>query len=334
MSEPKNSNAPYIVVVGGGTGAPIVLQGLKGLTPNITALVNMSDSGGSTGELRDEFGVLPPGDIRQCLVALSDYPEWKDIANYRFPGDGPLSGHALGNLILSALELKYKGDFAEAIEKAKELFHVTGRVVPITLDKHTLVMHDGDTKVVGEDKIDRHTIASSKPRISHTPHANINPEAARSIKKADIIVVAPGNPYNSLIPALAVEGAPEAIASSKAKKIMLANLVTKPGQTDGWHVVDYVKTLESYIGDGLFNYVIYNDKPPSSDLVKRYAADGEFPVGIEKERFSEIEAQSIGASLVAGEMGVQNPNDKKIKRTLIRHDPHEVARQIMRIYYS
>ena len=228
------SDHPNIAMIGGGTGSFTLLQELKHLTPNISALVNMSDDGGSTGRLRDELGVLPPGDVRQCLVALSDAPEVRDLFGFRFgEGAGEFRGHSLGNIILAGLELQY-GDFAKATKVASRILGITGQVIPVTLDNHTLAMQDGDETVEGEYVIGHRKIDARDAHVYHQPAAFMNPEAEEAMQAANLLVIAPGNLYGSLLPALAVTGMKEAFADSPAKKVMITSLVTKPGQTDGW----------------------------------------------------------------------------------------------------
>jgi uncharacterized cofD-like protein len=319
--------APHIAVIGGGTGSFTLLQELKHFTPNVSALVNMSDDGGSTGRLRDELGVLPPGDVRQCLVALSDAPEIRDLFNFRF-GEGGLAGHSLGNVILSGLELQH-GDFVKAIKVADSIFRITGKVIPITTDKHTLMMKDGDETIRGEYRIGHREIRSEDAVVYLEPAADLHPEAEEAILTADLVAIAPGNLYGSLLPALSVRGIAETLQETPAPKVAVANLVTKPGQTDGWHVVDYVKTFEKYIGK--LDTVLYNDRLPDRDLLDKYAAEDEYPVGIEPGRFTEIEARAIGSDLLADSVFAPDTNDREIRRTLIRHDARKVGRLLMQI---
>lgn len=325
-------NAPEIAVIGGGTGSFTLLQELKEFTPNITAVVNMSDDGGGSGMLRDELGVLPPGDIRQCLVALSDLPEVRDLFGYRFNA-GSLTNQSLGNIILSGLELQYDS-LEKAIEVASTILQIKGRVIPVTTQKHTLVMRDGNDVIRGENIIGKRAIKQPGAYVELDPPSAINPRAAEAILGADIVVIAPGNLHGSLLPALAVNGMAEAFQATSAKKVAIANLVTKPGQTDGWHVADYFRTFESYVGQGQIDKVIYNNVAPSEDLLKKYAEDGEFPVGIAPERLREVGAKAIGAALVAQEIFAQDKNDTILRRTLIRHDAIQVGRQLMRIFYE
>lgn len=324
---------PSIVVIGGGTGSFTLLQALKQFTPHLSAIVNMADDGGGTGKLRDELGVLPPGDIRQCLVALSSLPEVRDLFNYRF-GDGSLAGQSLGNVILSGLELQYAGDFERAITIASRLLDITGQVLPVTLQKHHLVMKDGPITIKGEAKIGEYKIKHGQATISLTPRVRLNPQAAAAMAVADLIVIAPGNLFCSLLPPLAVQGMAAALKASPAKKIMVSNLVNKPGQTDNWHAVDYVHKIESYIGEGQVDILLYNNQPPTAELLAKYAADGEFPVIVEPRRFKEIKAQAIGANLLSSDIVQSHHNDRLLRRTLIRHDANQVGRQLMRLFYA
>ncbi len=325
-------NAPEIAVIGGGTGSFTLLQELKQFTPNITAVVNMSDDGGGSGMLRDELGVLPPGDIRQCLVALSDLPEIRNLFGYRFNA-GSLKNQSLGNIILSGLELQHDS-LEKAIEVASTILQIKGQVIPVTTQKHTLVMRDGNDVIRGENIIGERAIKQPGAYVELDPPSAINPRAAEAILAADLVVIAPGNLHGSLLPALAVNGMAEAFQATKAKKVAIINLVTKPGQTDGWHVADYVRTFEYYVGKGQIDRVIYNNVAPSEALLKKYAEDGEFPVSIDPERLREIGAKAIGAALVASELATQDQNDTILRRTLIRHDAVQVGRQLMREFYE
>jgi len=317
---------PHIVVLGGGTGSFALLQGIKRLTPNLTAIVNMSDDGGSSGILRDELGVLPPGDVRQCLVALSDLPEVRDLFNYRFD-KGRLHGQSLGNIILSGLELQY-GNLEDAIRIAGELLRVHGAVMPVTLERHTLVVRDTGKTYNGEHVIDGALPLTSQAELLLEPRVRLNPAAREAILSADIVVIAPGSLYTSLLPLLVVTGMREAFERTKAKVVAVANLVNKPLQTDNWHVVDYIKQFERQLGPGGIDVVLYNNQPIAPALLKRYAADGELPVDIAPFRFAEVEAQAIGARLVSNEIAAHDAADTAVRRTFIRHDGMAVAEQL------
>jgi uncharacterized cofD-like protein len=320
---------PRIVVIGGGTGSFTLLQALKQITPSIAAVVNMSDDGGSTGVLRDELGVLPPGDARQCLVALSESPEIRDLFSFRF-GDGRLSGQSLGNIILSGLELQH-GSFEKAVEVASKILRIRGRVLPVALGKHHLVMQDGSITVDGQWNIAIHTIQQPNARVYLSPASVLNPKAATAIRRANLVVVAPGALYYSLLPVFSVNGIAEVLRESKAHVVAVINLVNKPTHTKGWHVADYVHKIEEYIGTGQIDTVLYNNELISNELLKKYAAEGEYPVAIEPERFRELSARLIPAQLVDDRPYAQDVADKAIRRTLIRHDPWAVKTQIENI---
>ncbi len=319
---------PHIILLGGGTGSFTLLQALKKLTPNITAVVNMSDDGGSSGVLRDELGVLPPGDVRQCLVALSDTPEIRNLFSYRF-SEGRFEGQSLGNIILSGLELQH-GSFEKAVRVASEVLNITGTVSPITLEKHTLIMEDGAELVKGEYNIANHSIAHRGARLRLEPVASINPTARQAMLEADLVVIAPGNFYGSLLPIFAVDGVAATLRQVSAPIVSVANLVNKPGQTDDWHVVDYVRRLEESIGIGVISTVLYNNQPIAKKLLQTYAAEGEYPVGTSLKRFGEIKTRAVGAPLVSKEISAQDATDK-LRRTLIRHDAARVCDQLAKI---
>jgi uncharacterized cofD-like protein len=324
---------PRIVLFGGGTGSFTLLQGLKKLTPHLTAIVSMSDDGGSTGILRDELGVLPPGDVRQCLVALSDLPEVRDLFGYRFEA-GRLKGQSLGNIILSGLELQY-GNFEDAVRIAGDLLHSRGAVVPVTFDKHVLVVDDGSRVHRGEHIIDGPLPLSTAATVRLEPLAQLNPQAREAIMAADMIIIAPGSLHTSLLPILAVSGMAAALKATPAKVVSVTNLINKPGQTDDWHVVDYAKQLERYMGDGVLDVVLYNSEPITDTLLQKYASEGEFPVRIELERFTEItDVRMVDARLVSREIATQSAASDVVRRTLIRHDADAVCYELIKLLRS
>jgi uncharacterized cofD-like protein len=332
---PTPARGPKIVVIGGGTGTFTILSALKYYARDITAVVNMSDDGGSTGILRDELGALPPGDIRQCLVALSESDQvMRDLFNYRFE-EGTFGGHSFGNIFLTALE-KTTGSFASAVKTAGEVLKITGHVVPVTLNDVKLVLTRTDeTTVVGQYAIETSRFASAKPELSLNPTPTINPEATAAIAEADMVIIAPGNLYATLAPALIVPGMPDALQKTKATIIYAANLVTKPGQTDGFEVQDYANEIERFIGRGVLDYVIYNTHKPSKDLLDKYAQEGEFAVEYDLKEFDEATYRPIGADVISDTIYKPGVADQKfIPRTLIRHDSDKLARLIMRIYFS
>jgi len=329
----KNHKNSKIVVIGGGTGSYTLLSELKNFTNEITALVTMADDGGSTGVLRDQYGVLPPGDIRQCLVALSNSSEQiRSLFNFRF-GEGSMDGHSFGNLFLTAVE-KMTQDFGEAIALASKILNITGRVVPITLDNTHLFMLDDNKEIKGEYIIGNSTFSGkTRPDFRLHPHAWINPIAKKAIMNADAVIIAPGNFYGSIIPALIVDGVPEALAKTKALKIQVTNLVTKPGQTDGWSVSEYANEIERFIGKNTIDYVIYNTKKPSPLMLKQYAKEKEYPVEYNIRELSKKNYKSIGANILDLKIAKKNKNDK-IERTLIRHDSQKISEIILDILSS
>lgn len=328
------SQGAQIVVIGGGTGTFTLLTGLKHYASHVTALVNMADDGGSTGQLRDELGVLPPGDIRQCLVALSDSPKTRDLFNYRFE-EGSFEGHAFGNIFLTALE-KMTGNFVEAVEVASEVLKITGRVEPITLTNVTLCAEGKDGSPVRGEFTIAHVELASRPKIWLEPNATANPRAIEAIKEADLVVIAPGNLYGSLGPALVVPGVGEALRQTGAKCVYVSNLVTKPGPTDGYNVHDFADEIERLAGGPFLDYVVYNTDHPSDKLLEKYAHDGEYGVQVNEEEFSQRSWKAKGARILAKDMwnGAQSSDPLASVRSFIRHDPEAVARQLMKIYFS
>lgn len=317
-----------LVVIGGGTGSFTLLKSLKDYFTDITALVNMADNGGSTGILRDELGVLPPGDVRQCLVALSNSPKVRDLFNYRFE-EGTFEGHAFGNIFMAALE-KMTGNFTEGVELASKILNITGRVEPVILNDVQLCMRTVDGKEVkGESNITKSGFASSRPELWLEPSPQVNPEALSAISSADIIVIAPGNLYSSLAPALLASQISYALQNSSGLKIYVPNLVTKPGQTDGFKVHDFVSEIERFIGKPCIDVVLFNNVRPSKDLLDLYAAQGEFGVEFDEKLMENAHYKAIGGNYIGD---IYKPSKKDLlKRTLIRHDSDLIARSIVEV---
>lgn len=324
------SNDLKIVVIGGGTGSFTLLSALKHHTKSITAIVNMADDGGSTGVLRDELGVLPPGDVRQCLVALSEYPKIRELFNYRFD-EGGLSGHSFGNLFLTALE-KMTGNFAIAVEEASKVLDIVGRVEPVTLDKVTLVMKGKNGNITrGEFQIGLANFGVEvRPEMVLDPVPSLNPKARQAILDADAVVIAPGNIYGSIAPALIVPGMSEVLNETKAKKMYVCNLVTKPGQTDGFTVRDFAQEIERF-GDFSLDFVFYNDSNPDPSLLERYAKNEEYWVGSDKgdneHDYELLTGDFMSDVFVASNTSASDPI--AASRTLIRHDSNKIADAII-----
>lgn len=333
MKQEKINGASF-VVIGGGTGSFTVLSGLKTYVKDITALVNMADDGGSTGQLRDELGALPPGDVRQCLVALSDTPKVRDLFNYRFE-EGSLKGHAFGNLFLTALE-KMTGNFGEAVEMASRVLKITGSVEPVTMTNVTLCAEGEDGKPVKGEFTIGHEKLARRPKIWLEPEAVANPRAIEAIMQADVVVIAPGNLYGSLAPALVVPGVGEALQKTTASCVYVANLVTKPGPTEGYKVHDFADEVERLAGGQFLDYVIFNTEQPSERLLEKYAHEGEYGVVIDNDEIVKRPWKAKGAAIIARDMwdGAQSSDPLAHTRSFIRHDPDAVARQLMRIYFA
>jgi uncharacterized cofD-like protein len=321
---------PKIVVIGGGTGSFAVLSELKHFSSNITALVNMADDGGSTGQLRDEYGVLPPGDIRQCLVALSDAPQSvRDLFNFRFPGESSLAGHSFGNLFISAVEIM-TDNFSQAVKSASEVLNIKGQVLPVSLDKCELVMKVGNKVTAGQSTIVKTQIGIKvKPKLLLKPLARISSQAKKAIIDADLIVIAPGDLYTSIAPALLVEGMNEAIKNSKADLVYVCNLVNKKNHTASFTVNDYVYELERILGTKGISKVLYNTDTPSEYLLNKYALEGEFPVIIDPEEFKYSDYVAIGGNFLSHERRSRDKNDIFLKRSLIRHDGKAISKAIL-----
>lgn len=320
-----------VVVIGGGTGSFTLLSALKQHNLDLTALVNMTDNGGSSGLLRDELGVLPPGDIRQCLVALSTAPEeLRELFNYRFP-EGTFGGHSFGNLFLSAVE-SMTSNFNDAVRIAGDVLHIKGRVLPITTTNCNLVLKVGKNKVIGEYEIAYSNFdLRERPQLSLTPKASITKDAKAAILDADLVVIAPGNLYGSLAPVLLVDGVGEALSESAAKVVFVCNLVNKPNHTLGFKVTDYVDEVERFAGAKIIDYVFYNTDKPEPELLEIYALDNEFPVIVDKSQFDSVHYKAIGGKFLSRTMKQRDNNDKFIKRSLIRHDTETIAKSIIKL---
>lgn len=326
---PSLPEVKKVVVIGGGTGTFTVLSGLKRYPLDLTAIVTMADDGGSTGRLRDEFGVLPPGDIRQCMVALSEADQvMRKLMNHRFER-GELAGHSFGNLFISTLE-RVTGSLDRALEHAGKILNIKGRVIPVTLSKVRLITELKNGKVLeGESVLSDYQLVSrfGVKRIYLKPAPKPNPKALLAIKEADLIIVGPGNLYASLIPNFLVPGIGRALSSSQGKKVYVANLMNKHGHTDDFLVSDYVKTLEHAIGkNGIFDAVVYNTRRPNASLLKKYADEGA-PV-LCGERCLEGDFELVGADLLADGLA-RTPKKDLLRRTLIRHDPEKLARTLV-----
>ena len=305
---------PRVVAVGGGTGLASLLRGLKVYSDNITAIVAMADDGGSSGRLRAELGVLPPGDLRNCLLALAGEEKlMSDLMAYRF-AQGGLEGHNFGNLFLTALA-DLTGDLEQAIRASSRILSVRGQVCPATLASVVLVcrLQDG-TEVRGESQISK----STSPIVEvwcepHDPPAL--PDALRAIREADAIVLGPGSLYTSVIPNLLIPEILSEIRLARVPKIYVCNVMTQPGETDDYAVSDHVRALQKVGGPDLFNFVLVNQDSPQR-LKERYEEQGQLPVRVDLEELAALGVVPIiGSLLDEGDM--------------VRHSPAAVGQAIV-----
>jgi uncharacterized cofD-like protein len=313
-----------VVVIGGGTGNFVVLKGLKKYPLDLTAIVSMADDGGSTGILRDELGVLPPGDVRQCLVALSNSSRMmRSLMNYRFENGG-LGGHSFGNLLLSALE-KVTGSFEKAVEEAGKILYIRGKVIPVTMNQVRLRMVLNNRKILeGEKEIYlSQEIDQGYKSIYLEPYPKVNPRVIEEIENADLVVIGPGGLHTSLIPNLLVEGVCDAICRSDARKIFVVNLMNRKGQTTGYKTSHYLNEIVRFLGKDVFDHILINVKQPPKSLIDAYAAEGDL---VE----NDLEDERVIFSDMLGGLAQVSKRDF-LKRNLIRHDPKKLAEELTKI---
>ncbi|HEY3247306.1 MAG TPA: gluconeogenesis factor YvcK family protein [bacterium] len=302
-----------IVVIGGGTGLSTLLRGLKQYTSNLTAVVTVFDDGGSSGRLRREQGMLPPGDIRDCLVALAESePLMTRLFEYRFRGGG-LDGHAFGNLFIASLS-GVTGDLENAVKETSKVLNIRGRVLPSAMDDVVLVAEfDDGTVVEGESRIPaaRRRIRRMRLKPADVPPL---PEVIAAIADAELILLGPGSLFTSVIPNLLVRGVADAIRASRARRVYVCNVMTEAGETDGFTASDHARALIAHVGAGLFTHTLVNTQPPrSKNLLARYEAEGAMPVRADLEQFAALEVTPIAAPLL-------------VEEDVVRHDAHRVAR--------
>lgn len=327
-----NNKLPHVVTIGGGTGSYSSLMGLKKHNLKLSAIVNMLDDGGSSGILRDELGVLPPGDVRQCLVALADSSRLlRDLFNYRFE-EGGLRGHSFGNIFLSTLE-KQSGSMKKAIDEAGKILRIRGEVVPVTFTKESQLCVDleNGTTIEGEthiDVVEKKEKRSPIVKVYLKPSAVLNEDAKEAIIKADYILIGPGDLYTSLLPNILVKGVPQAIKNSKAKKIFVMNLMTKYGQTSNYSAKRHLDEIEKYLGKGIINYVLLNSKKPKKAILSWYDEYEEYPVedDLKENKYYEI----IRADLIKDVVVSESTSDA-LRRSIIRHDSKKLASEILEI---
>ncbi len=302
------AKGPRVVALGGGTGLSALLRGIKKYTGNIVAIVTVADDGGSSGRLRDEYRVLPPGDFRQCLTALAETePLMTQLFQHRFGGDGSLSGHSFGNLFITAMA-EITGDFEHALRESGRVLAVRGQIIPSTLRDVTLCATAGAEVRVGESRI-----PYGEERIDRVfldpADASVNPEAEAAILEAELIIIGPGSLYTSILPNLLVDGMVEAMRASPAVKVFVVNVASQPGETMGYTVSDHLAAIEQHVGGNLFDYVIVNGNftpplPPSA------VESGITRVMFDRDRTAAKSAHFILADVVSGKISTHHDSDK------------------------
>jgi uncharacterized cofD-like protein len=307
------ARGPKIVAIGGGTGLPVLLRGLKQHTSNLTAIVTVGDDGGSSGRLRQELGVLPPGDLRNCIAALAEAePLMTSLFQYRFNEGSGLEGHSFGNLFIVAMS-GVTGNFEEAVRETSRVLAVRGQILPSTLHHVTVHARTQDGEMIsGEHNITDH--GSRIAEIFLQPSTiEVNPEARRAILDADLIVVGPGSLLTSVLPNLLVNGVRQCLAVSRATKVYVCNVATQHGETDDFSVSDHFETLIKHVGPGLFDYVLANDN-----------VHGPLPDAWQSEPV-KVDRQVVdGARVITA--------DVISEKNRYHHDPEKLASAIMRLY--
>ena len=316
----KLTRGPAITVVGGGTGLSTLLRGMKYITNNCTAVVTSADDGGSSGRLRKELGIIPPGDLRNCLTALADRePLMERLMQYRFQGDSPLAGHCFGNLFIAAMA-QAEGGMEEGLDATSQILKVRGKVVPSTLENIQLQaeMNDGST-VLGESEIPK--AHKRTRRMMMLPEdAPASKAAIKAIEEADVLIFGPGSLYTSVIPNLLVKGIRDAVINSKAVKIYICNVMTQPGETDFFGAYEHVRALIDHVGVQFLDFVIVNDQEVTGEQLLQYNAEGSTPVTPDIEKIRNLGITVVPARLIS-------------KDDLVRHDPRKLSRVLIALIY-
>lgn len=313
----KLNRGPRIVAVGGGTGLSMLLKGIKHITNNITAVVTVGDDGGSSGRLRNEMGVLPPGDIRNCIAALANDEDLvTKLFQYRFKSGEGLEGHSFGNLFLTAL-CSITGDMVRAVKESSNVLSIRGRVLPSTLDDMKLVAEMEDGRIIhGESNIPE-AHGKIKRLFTDPQSCSALDDVINAIKDAELIILGPGSLYTSVIPNLLIKQIAQEIAKSNAKKIYVCNIMTQPGETDGYTVSDHIKALMKHANSrDIIDAVLVNDTMPAN-LAKKYQLSGSYPVKLDVENVKKLGVKIFPRKLI-----------EDSREGLVRHSSNRVARAI------
>lgn len=316
--ERKLGRGPAITVIGGGHGLSVLLRGIKTATNNVSAVVTVADDGGSSGRLREELGIIPPGDLRNCLVALADTePLMEKLLQHRFGGDSTLSGHSFGNLFIAAMN-EVTGDMETALKETSKVLAVKGRVIPASKEHVRLdaIMTDG-TVVEGESQIPEAHKKIRRVRL-YPKKVPAVPAALEAIESADAIVLGPGSLYTSIMPNLLVDGVADALKKSKAIKIYICNVLTQPGETDNYTAAQHAKAILDHTGHGAIDYVLVNSTPIPESM---WRGTGATPVEIDEDKVN-----ALGLGLIKADLMSETQTG--------RHDPDKLCAAVMRIIYS
>lgn len=319
----SRGNGPRIAVIGGGHGLSNMLRGLKNYTENLSAIVTVADDGGGSGRLREDLGMLPPGDIRNCMVALANTePIMRELLNYRF-SEGELAGQSFGNLFLAAMN-GVSPSFDVAVRRMSQVLAITGRVLPVTTaDVQLEAEFENGAFILGESKIFRckkeHDCRIRCVRLKpERPRAL--PEALEAIREANMIVLGPGSLYTSIIPNILVDGIPEAIRQSDALKVYVCNVMTQDGETEGYTAADHISALFQHGGEGLFDICLTNSTPIPEEIAARYALEGAEPIFCEEGICPRTHVEILRRPVAA------------IKDGFVRHEAAGLAKELMQIY--
>jgi conserved hypothetical protein, cofD-related len=317
----KLNRGPAVTVIGGGTGLSVLLRGIKEATSNVTAVVTVADDGGSSGRLRAELGIIPPGDLRNCLVALADTePLMEKLFQHRFGGSSELAGHSFGNLFIAAMA-EVTGDVEQALKESSKVLAVKGRVLPASTAEVRLdaMMEDGSV-VKGESQIP--LVHKRIKRVQlHPSHVAPVESSLEALKTADAIILGPGSLYTSIMPNLLVDGMAEALCQSKAVKIYICNVMTQPGETDGYTASMHAKAILDHAGVGAIDYVLVNSAPISPAMQEYYAAKGALPVEVDEEELNALGVGFVKADIIS-------------ETDVIHHDPDKLSHNVMKMVYT
>jgi uncharacterized cofD-like protein len=323
-----------VVVIGGGTGTFTILSGLKKYSKlDLSVIVSMMDSGGSNRILRDEFGLLPTSDLRQCMVALAgqDSDETlRKLFTYRYGQGVGISGMTFGNLFMAALADIYKGDQKKAIEKTCEILGVKGQIIPVTFDKTNLVAtYENGKQVLGEHEIDEPSKEQGKYKITNLeliPKAAINKDVIKAIESADFVILGPGDFYTSVLPNVIIDGVTASLKKTKAKIIFVMNLMTKFGQTSGFTALDFVREINKYVGRNPDIVIINNSNNFPKNILAKYKAEGSEPV---KDDLNGISGVRVVRKKLVSNKFYEKPKSDKLIRSLIRHNSARLAKAVI-----